>query len=55
MLDLGLRTSFLYIENVDLRQEVFGVLSEYLQNPDSHATVSMNLALKILLVYVKKS
>ncbi|KAA0722519.1 BRCA1-associated ATM activator 1 [Triplophysa tibetana] len=28
-----------YKENVDLRHEVFGVLLEYLQNPDSHATV----------------
>lgn len=29
----------MYKENVDLRQDVFGVLLEYLQNPDSHATV----------------
>ncbi|KAI7811103.1 BRCA1-associated ATM activator 1 isoform X2 [Triplophysa rosa] len=28
-----------YNENLDLRHEVFGVLLEYLQNPDSHATV----------------
>lgn len=35
---------FLFIENADLRHEVFGVLLEYLQNPDSHATVSVNTA-----------
>nr|XP_055061862.1 BRCA1-associated ATM activator 1 isoform X3 [Misgurnus anguillicaudatus] len=28
-----------YKENVDLRQKVFGVLLDYLQSPDSHATV----------------
>ncbi|XP_073698827.1 integrator complex assembly factor BRAT1 [Garra rufa] len=34
-----LRALSVYEENVDLRKDIFGVLLDYLQSPDSHATV----------------
>ncbi len=46
---------FLYPENLDLRKDIFGVLLDYLQSPDSHATVSMCIFVYCMLLILAAS
>lgn len=46
---------FLYPENLDLRNDIFGVLLDYLQSPDSHATVSMCIFVYCMLLILAAS